>query len=141
MPELGDYPLRKYFEALDAGDNDAIFDLFADNAIYIRPAAPTPDSPELGGLSVVEGKAALKEYFDRRGVLSLRHYIRASATEGRHNFVEGVVRVPDVPGITDMVFMCHAVFDEDGLICWYAGNVDVVTAEQAQQIEASRKVW
>lgn len=137
---LADFPLRSYFEALDSGDNEAIPRMFSEDATYIRPSAPTPGSPQLGGLEVVQGKAAIREYFDRRGVLALRHYIRAAATEGRHCFVDGVVKVPDVPGLTDMVFLSHAVFNDAGLISWYSGLVEVVPAEQAELIEASRRL-
>lgn len=126
-----DHPLRPYFEALDSGDTAGIPAMFTPDATYVRPSAPSPESPQLGGLEVVQGRAAIKEYFDRRGVLALRHFITSSATNGRHCFVDGVVKVPDVPGVTDMAFMCHAIVNDDGLISWYAGFVEVVAPEVA----------
>lgn len=133
---LPEFPLSPYFEALDSGDTTGIPAMFTEDAIYVRPSAPRPDSPQLGALEVIRGRAAIEGYFERRGVLALRHYIVAAATQGQHCFVEGVVKVPDVPGVTDMVFASHARFDDSGLISWYSGFVEVVSSDLARLFES-----
>lgn len=133
---LPDFPLRPYFEALDSGDTTGIPGMFTEDATYVRPSAPRPGSPQLGEMEVIQGRAAITDYFERRGVLALRHYIVAAATQGRHCFVEGVVKVPDVPGVTDMVFVSHAHLDDAGLISWYTGFVEVASTDLARLFEA-----
>lgn len=138
MSEIDDFPLRKYLEAVDAQDFERIVPLFSEDATYIRPSAPGPNSPQLGKLDVVKGRAEIKAYFDRRGPLALRHRIDAYAIEGNHHFLYVTVVVPDVPNISNMVSLIHAIYNDEGLITWYMGLVDVVTPEQAKYIEAAR---
>src|SRR5204863_7908565 len=84
----GASPLETYYTALDDGDAEAAAAVFAEDALYIRPALP--GSPNAGALEVVRGRGEVLAYFRERGKKPFRHRITRSVADGDTWFVEGV---------------------------------------------------
>jgi hypothetical protein len=131
-------PLAAYFEALDETDFDRAICVFAEKCVYIRQLPPLPDSPALGDMEIIEGRDNVYAFFQRRGPIPHRHSLRLSAVDGRRCFVEGVVAVSDVPGVTNLLFVASAILNDEGLILRYTGVATSLSADKAARIEDSR---
>jgi hypothetical protein len=108
-------PLDRYYNSLDAGDDDAAAAAFADDAVYIVPGVA-------GGTEINRGRAAIRELFAQRRERQNqsphphRHDLRAIAVDGRRCFVEGLMVTDEGPV---GVFLAHATVGDDGLINRY----------------------
>jgi ketosteroid isomerase-like protein len=105
-------PLDAYYTALDGGDIDGTLATFTEDAVYVRPSLQVP-----GTLEFVNGRTALREFFERRGKQSYRHRVRSCAVEGRRCFVEGDAGMGGEP--PTHVFLVSATLDGDGRIARY----------------------
>lgn len=119
-----DHPLKPYFDALDAGDAEALAGCFADDAVYIHPPwDPAGDNH----LFAISGKPALREYFMKRGKQPQHHRILFAAVSGRSCFVEGR---GGGDGVRLHVFASHAMFDADGKIRRYVAFLEYPDPEE-----------
>jgi ketosteroid isomerase-like protein len=105
-------PLDAYYEALDGGDVEGTLATLTDDAVYVRPSLDVP-----GSLEFVRGRAALREFFERRGKQAYRHRVRSCAVAGERCFVEGDAGVDGEP--PTHVFLVNATLDGDGRIARY----------------------
>lgn len=113
-------PLDPYYQALDAGDDDAAAATFAEDAVYIRPALQ--ESGGARGIEIMRGRKAIRELLGSRrerqklGEYQHRHELTAAVVDGSRCFVEGVMTTGQGP---TGVFLAHATFDDAGLISRY----------------------
>jgi hypothetical protein len=126
--------LRRYYADLDAGDFEGAAACFAEDAVYIRPAMPTPGSAERP-LEFVRGRDSVLDFFRARGKRAHHHEIRALAVNGRECGLEGVVLGGDGP---PQVFLASATLDDDGLIARYVALAMPVTADELDVVEKTR---
>jgi ketosteroid isomerase-like protein len=109
--------LLRYLDTMDTTDYATALELFADDAVYIRPALPKPASePGVMGPSTphqIEGRDALAAFFERRGNHNTSHDIQVLSSSSGHTFAEGVVTLD---GKGTATILLHASFDDDGLI-------------------------
>ena len=131
-------PLTTYFQALDDADFEKAIALFAPDCTYIRQLPPLPNSPKLGDMEIIVGRDEVYAFFQRRGRIPHRHTLRLAASQDNRCFVEGVVAVTDVPGITDMLFLSSAILDDEGLIVRYTGVATVLSEEKSAAVEGTR---
>lgn len=119
-----DHPLKPYFDALDAGDAEALADCFAEDAVYIHPPW---DPAKQNRLFAVSGKPALREYFHKRGKQPQQHRILSAAVNGSSCFIEGR---GGGNGVRLHAFVSHAVFDGEGKIKRYVAFLEYPDREE-----------
>lgn len=109
------HPLSAYYRLLDDGEFEACAALFAEDALYIRPARLTADS-----LVVTKGRPAILEFFRKRGKLPHRHRILHAVCDGASCFVEGRGGGNHGGPFAPLhAFMANCSIDADGLIGRY----------------------
>jgi hypothetical protein len=119
-------PLRRYFEAMDVPDYQAVGRCFAADAVYVRAdrvGAPQPGVPAGRQLVVTQGRGEIEAFARTAADLAIArgstitHRIVSMSTSGDQCFLEGAVPSPD--GGPDVVFFAHATVGADGLIQRY----------------------
>ncbi len=74
--------VRRYYDLVDAGDYDALVDLFTEDVVYERP-----------GQTTIEGRAALREFYEEGRPLSNgSHELHAVVLDGDTVAVRGTFR-------------------------------------------------
>ena len=107
--------LARYYAALDAAEMEEAAAQFAPGAVYVRPSLDV--SP--GGLRqlvAVEGREAIRAWFDERGPRPTWHEVTTAVCDGDRVFVEGVVAGETGPS---QLFLATALLAPDGLIARY----------------------
>ena len=110
--------LESYYEYVDAGDTEALLELFADDVRYERP-----------GQGVIEGIDELREFYERdRPLEDGRHEVDRLLVDGDTAAVRG--RFSGIQGGDEVAFgfADHHEFDADGLIAdrWSYTDRDTV---------------
>ena len=108
--------LQRYYHALDEGNMEAAAAQFASDAVYVRPGHE-PGPGGLRPLVAVEGREAIRAWFDERGQRSTRHVLTTALRDGARVFVEGFVEGEGGP---TQLFLATAVLADGGLIARYA---------------------
>jgi hypothetical protein len=108
--------LATYLDRLEAGDMAGAAACFTTSARYSHPpyGEEAPGSPR----HEVEGRAAIRALFERRGVRPTRHEICAATRDGVVVHIAGVVR--DDAGAVIASFVSQALLEEaTGLVAEY----------------------
>lgn len=108
--------LTGYFDRLEAGDMAAAAACFTATARYSHPpyGEESPASPR----HEVEGRAAIRQLFERRGPRSTKHEITTATREGPVVHIAGLVR--DGGGVVVASFVSQALLEETtGLVDEY----------------------
>ena len=119
-----DHPLKPYFDALDVGDVEALAECFAEDGVYIHPPW---DPAKQNRLFAVAGKAALRDYFAKRGKQPQHHRILFAAVNGSSCFIEGR---GGGEGVRLHAFVSHAIFDGEGKIKRYVAFLEYPDREE-----------
>lgn len=129
---------REYLEALDAGDLDSVAAKFGEEAIFIRPDAPSPGETQFGRLVVLKGRPAVRDFAEKRQQRPWRHRLDAARVDGSDCFFELFLEDDDGP----FAFCMSCVsFDEHGLISRVVSlPPSAVDAAITEQIRASRPI-
>jgi hypothetical protein len=109
-----DSGITRYLHHLDDGEFEEAASMFADDALYVRPASSSDGTPS-GHLDVIVGRAAILDYFKARGPRPYRHDVYHRVTDGGTEFVAGFVDGPNA------AMLSSATLDSDGLISRYIG--------------------
>jgi ketosteroid isomerase-like protein len=103
--------LRRYLAHMDSGDYSSAIEIFASDAVYIRPligaGASTPVLAEL------VGREAIAQSWEQRGRRNIVHDVEVLVTDGDDTFAEGVATVD---GERALLFVTHATFDGSGQV-------------------------
>ena len=104
-----------YFKCMDGADFETARELFAEDAVYLRPPlGGTPENPfATSGTTAVEGLPAICEFWKQRGKRATRHVIGLESVTGNEWFAEGKVSVGESES---KLFLCHVTFTADGLV-------------------------
>jgi ketosteroid isomerase-like protein len=126
-PGRPDRTLREFFARLDDGDAEATARFFAPAGLYVRPAADTSGATGTS-TEVVRGRAAICEYFRRRGRRPYRHQVETSVRDGDLIYGDGLA-IHEVTG-PFAVFVVRAALDPEGRFRRYvAGAVAMSPAD------------
>ncbi len=107
--------LANYFDALDDGRLDEASEAYAQDVLY---AVPPAGRIETDPRSVSNGRATVRERFERRGPKPYVHEILLCMVEGRDAILEGLTRNRST-GAPLSSFASSLQVDDQGLVCRY----------------------
>src|SRR5262249_19124769 len=124
----------------DDGEIDVCADLFAEDAVYIRPTMLPDANGNMvpGPLAFVNGREAIRTFFVERGKQNFRHYVRRELFDESIGFVEGQVITND--GVVIQMFSANALIDSDGKIARYVALAKAITPDEGARLDASAEV-
>jgi ketosteroid isomerase-like protein len=105
-PETIREAVRSYYERVDAGDNDGLLALFADDVVYDRP-----------GQDAIEGIDAMERFYrEERPLSDGEHALEVVVVEGNTAAVRGRFEGRQGDDRVAFGFADFHTFDETGLI-------------------------
>ena len=119
-------PITAYFKYLDDGQTTAASALFAENAVYLRPAMDGAGRPS-SELEQIEGRDAIDRFFIERGSRPYRHTIRRAVRAGDIEFAEGFVDGGQTGAST--AFLATARLDDESRIVRYFATATTGSAD------------
>jgi Nuclear transport factor 2 (NTF2) domain len=106
--------MKQYFGCMDSADFVTAAEMFADDAVYLRPPFVPGQAAFAGtGTQKIEGLPAISAFWEQRGKRATHHVIQIESITDTEWFAEGSVSVDDSE---ERLFLTHVTFNDAGLI-------------------------